>query len=413
MPRLHPTHAALSLSAVSLLILAPFGAHAACSVVPSSVPEQPSQPIPVDNFAGQGSIRTDMAHAARQTTVRSTRASAAAVAPAWSESGPNAVIIVPASVSGSEPGCTADAFGAPMAAQGMNHAREQLAQTQARIAQLRQLRAQRQDARGLRIQAVGGEQSRREGGDPGAGTQALHVERIDVALGGDYRFDDQWVLGGTLSVGAPRMRWDGNASRVNGQSGGLTAYAAYSPTAASFISAAYSVESTHYGLRTDDGYTYKATGINQGLSVSAGYDFQSGAWTLSPYVRADEIGSQIGGFGDDQGSTKGRTGSVTAGTQVQTTVPTSWGLWAPHARVEFTQITGWHIQGNSAAVYAAGNSLLPSPNPLALDRQFGQFGIGASAILTRGLTFFSDYDTGFAQKAVSSWRLTFGLRSEL
>jgi len=33
--------------------------------------------------------------------------------------------------------------------------------------------------------------------------------------------------------------------------------------------------------------------------------------------------------------------------------------------------------------------------------------------MQNGLTLFSDYDQGFAQKGVSSWRFTMGLRTEL
>jgi outer membrane autotransporter protein len=363
--------------------------------------------------ATEVSIKTDMAHDARLSTARSTRASAAAIAPAWSESGPNAVVIVPASVSGSEPACASDTFGAPMTAQALQQARSQLDATQARIAQLRQLRSQRDAAKGLSINATGGTQSRREGGNLEAGTQALHVERLDLNVGGDYRLNDQWAFGGGAGAGHSRMTWDGNTSRLNGDSGNLSAYAVYSPSSASFISAAYSLESTHYGLQTDDGFLHKATGVSQGVSLSAGYDLQRGSWTFSPYLRADDISARIGSFGGEQGGTRGRTGSVTAGAQVQTSVPTSWGVVAPHARLELTQITGWHIQGSSAAVYVAGNSVLPAPNPLDIDRQFGLMGLGASAIMQRGLSLFADYDSGFGQKAVSSWRLTFGLRSEL
>jgi hypothetical protein len=98
---------------------------------------------------------------------------------------------------------------------------------------------------------------------------------------------------------------------------------------------------------------------------------------------------------------------------VQFSIPTQWGLIAPHARLELTRITQWKLSGDSSATYAASVGILPSPSPLAIDRQFGQVGIGASALFQRGMTVFTDYDTGFAQKGVNSWRFTLGLRAEL
>ena len=406
-----------SLVAVSAALTAPFAApvvtHAACSAYVTSTPDLPGDP------SQQGSVTTTLRAATIKGTPSARRSQAAAVPPGWPESEPDAVItegppdtviIVPSSVSGSEPACVSDALGAPIAAQSMRHARDRLIQTQNSLAQLRTLH---QQASGLQFHLTGSDQSRREGGNADAGTLALRVSRVDLNAGADYRINDQWVTGGSIGLGNPRMRWDGNPSRVDGHSGNLTAYGMWSPSSASFVSAAFSMESTHYTLHTEDDAEHATTGVNMGLSVSAGYDFQQGSWTFSPYVRADEVAARIGSFGSENGRTRGRTGSVSAGSQVQTTVPTSWGLIAPHARLEFTQITGWRIQGDSAATYAADISVLPTPNPLVLDRQFGLFGIGASAVLQRGLTLFTDYDTGFAQKAVSTWRLTFGLRSEL
>lgn len=408
----HRTSAA-ALSAASLFLIAPFAAQAACIGYATSAPDTP---VPVG--AGrieEGSVVTDMAHDARLSVARSTRSSAAAIAPAWSESGPNAVIVVPASVSGPEPVCASLPFSAPMAAQSMHLTRAQLDQTQAHIAQLRQLRAQRQQTNGMSLHAQAGEQSRTESGTAAFNTPAsLRSERVDLTVGADYRVNDQWAWGGSLGAGNVGMRWRGDSSRVDGQSGNLTGYAAFSPNESSFISAAYSLESTHYAVAPqDDGYTYRTTGINQGLSLSAGYDIQQGNWTLSPYLRGDAIVSRLGSFGAASGRTKGHSESVSAGAQVQTNVPTSWGLFAPHGRIEMTRITGWHLEGDSAVAYTASGAGLPSPTPLELDRQFGLVGIGASAVLQRGLSLFTDYDSNFAQRAVRSWRLTFGLRSEL
>lgn len=311
--------------------------------------------------------------------------------------------------------CLSDTFGAPLAAQGLNRARGQLAHAQSHLTQLRWAQPTARKT-GLSVYVDGSEQSRREGGSPQAGTQALRVSRVDVNVGADYRHNEHWVAGGAMGLGNPRLRWDGSTSRVDGSSANLTLYGSWSPTPSSYVAAALSTESTHYQLQThtDAGPTRDfTTGTSTGLSLSAGQDHILGSVTVSPYARWDEVRARVGSFGSAQGANKGRSGSFSLGSQVQTSVPTRWGLVLPHARLEFTRITGWRIRGESATAYAASAGLLPSPDPLALDRQLGQLGIGASALFQGGWSVFTDFDTGFAQQGVSSWRFTLGLRTEL
>lgn len=399
------TKHALMPAGIALLayLSTPVATHAACAVV-TSIPTPAPEPV-MTELAAAGRT-TSLAHAAAYTTGGSPETPVIPVTPTL----PVEPVITPSSVSYSDAACVADTFGAPLSAQGLAHTRQHLSQSLGRLSRLRGPKA---SANGLQVYAQADNQARREDGHPDGGYQALRVSRVDVTAGADYRLNERWVAGASVGAGNPRLRWDGSTSRMDGQSGNLTAYGSWSPTAASYVSAAFSVESTHYSLRTEDDVWHATTGVNAGLSLSAGYDIQQGNWSISPYARIDEVSSRIGSFGSEVGSTRGRSGSVSLGTQVQTLVPTSWGVVAPHARVELTQITGWHIQGSSAATYAANAGVLPTPNPLALDRQFGTAGIGAAALLQRGTSLFADYDTSFAQRGVSSWRFTLGLRSEL
>lgn len=310
--------------------------------------------------------------------------------------------------------CLSDAYGAPIVAQGLTHARNHLQQVLNHLDGLRV--PGRRQAAGWSMYAVGGNQSSRQNADAATGASTLRVHRFDMSVGGDYRLNDEWVGGASLGAGNPRMRWSGNPVRVDGRSATLTAYGSWSPTAATYVSAAISAERARYTLQSDDGVTHTRDDTHAhhvGLGLSAGHDFTLGNWTVSPYARVDQIRSQLGHFGSSSSENKGRTGSVSAGSQLQFNVSAPWGVFVPHARLEFTRITQWTLSGNSSATYAASGGLLPSPSPLQLDRQFGQFGIGASALFQRGTTVFTDYDAGFAQRGVSSWRFTLGLRSEL
>lgn len=297
-----------------------------------------------------------------------------------------------------------DTFGAPMVAIGLRQTRQHLQQTlaplQARIASL----PIGQSA----LYGSTGNTQRRDGG--------LHTTRTELSLGGDHRHNAQWVSGAAIGLGNPRMRWS-DGSRLEGSSAVLTGYGSWSPTEPSYVAAALSFETTHYLLRTTDGQGLTqrdfTTGTNLGLSVSAGHELPLGSASLSPYVRVDEIRSRIGNFGYGGPINKGRSGAVSVGSQVQNSFSTRMGVISPHARIEFTQITGWRLQGNSANAYAEGQSALPTNNPLVVDRQFGQLGLGVSAVLQRGLTLFSDYTSGFGEKNVRDWRIALGVRGEL
>lgn len=387
--------------------LTPSEGHAACSANVTSTPD-PAPPI--DDNVAYGGAGNQFASSLPPIQTGRNRLSVQAVGNAVPQAAAATTSI------GDITACPSEAFGAPLAAQGTHHTRESLDNTLRRVAQLRLQPRSADAAVPLNLYALGSDQSRREGGDAPSATSALRVSRVDLTVGADYRFNDQWTAGASVGLGRTRMRYFGEAAKVDGNSGNLTGYGSWSPNAASYIALAISTEKTHYTVRSADDAGIaldRASGTSVGLSLSAGYDLTLGAWTISPYARADEITSRIGALSDAGGSTTGRSGSVSAGSQIQTSIPTSWGLIAPHARLEFTQITGWHMRGASATSYATGSGPLPTPNPWAIDRQYGQFGLGASAILQRGLTLFTDYDSGFAQKQVSSWRFTLGVRSEL
>lgn len=381
-------------------------AQAACNnYLAASVPSAPANEAECQEgsecYFYMGSVRT--------VAMGVNRARAQALADeAVAHDGTSSALSAPAP-SSTNIACLSDAYGAPLVAQGLARTSDHLRQVLNRLEQTRI--PGRAQASGLSMYLLGDSPSQKQ-----TGTATLKVQRVDLTVGSDYRFNDAWVAGASLGWGNPRMRWSDNPIRVDGNSTNLTAYGSWSPTSASYVSAALSTEWSRYTLSSDDGIerTRDDTRARQtGLSLSAGHDFTTGIWTVSPYARVDQVTARLGNFGSTASVNKGRSGAVSAGSQVQFSLPTQWGLFVPHARLEFTRVTQWRLSGDSAATYAASAGILPSPNPLALDRQFGQFGIGASALFQRGVTVFTDYDTGFAQKGVESRRVTLGLRAEL
>ena len=247
------------------------------------------------------------------------------------------------------------------------------------------------------------------------------LSTVALTVGADYRLNERWVVGGSLGLSEPRARWRGIGSRVDshGLMGAL--YASVSPTERSYVSATATAGTTRHQLTTDLGAT-GGTGLveastrshEHGLSLMAGVDVPLNSQvTLAPYARLDMVRSRMQSVHEDQGGLRGRTDSASAGLQAQWAVPQPWGVLAPYARVELTRITRWSVTGDSADAYATANGLLPVPHPIEVDRSYGQWALGMSGVLQRGLSVFADVEQGFGNRGVSQWRFTAGLRTEL
>lgn len=398
----------LAVAATAAAALPPTLAQAACVTYLAA-----SAPIPSDDCGSYGCGQAQLGSLPSVATGLN-RVKAQALGDGSGAGDGNVFALSAPAQSSNNIACLSGAYGAPIVAEGITHVRDHLRQVLNHVEQ-RRINGRSQPA-GLSMYALSGSQSSRQDAIADTAASTLRVHRIDLTVGGDYRLNDQWVGGASLGVGNPRMRWANNPVRVDGSSTNLTAYGSWSPTAASYVSAALSTERSRYTLASDDGVVSTrddTRGSQTGLSLSAGHDFNSGNWTVSPYLRTDHIRSRVGNFNSGASQNRGHSTSVSAGSQLQFVVPTQWGLIVPHARLELTRITQWKLSGDSSTTYAASAGVLPSPSPLQLDRQFGQIGIGASALFQRGTTVFTDYDTGFAQKGVNSWRFTLGLRTEL
>lgn len=321
----------------------------------------------------------------------------------------DALIVGPASIS-TQADCIAVVHGAPLVSQSMTDTRDTLARRSLRWHRIKSL-----GTPGSGPLAVYLEADARARDD--ANNSAVKIDTTGLTVGADYRLNERWVVGGTLGLTRPHARWIGTGSSVKGEATQLSGYASWSPIPEAYVSATTSLEAANYGIHTDLGtgvFTDAIThGHSWGLSLAAGYDIALGSVSLSPYARLDQVRSHIGGFTDSSITTKGRSTALAAGLQANTTLPQSWGVLVPYARVELTQITHWRIQGDSAQAYVSATGALPVPHPIEVDRNYGQFGLGVSGVLQRGLSVFADYDQGFGIQGVSQWRFNLGLRSEL
>lgn len=261
-------------------------------------------------------------------------------------------------------------------------------------------------------------------GDNG-NTGPFRLRSDGLSAGVDYRANDAWVIGGALGYTHSSVSFADSASAQRGNGVNLTAFASFSPSEQFYVSAALSHEQTRFALRRDtanaagDIAEASVQGHGNGLALSAGTDQTFGAWTLSPYVRLEWVRVDLDAF-DESGSADAlsvsqqaaRSASFNVGSSLQTSIPMSWGVLLPQARLEFTHLFGLRDGGAGARLFN-GNATVALPTAGAVDRQFGNAALGLSAITQGGWTVFGEAEFGFAQDGYGSSKLSLGVRHEL
>jgi large repetitive protein len=253
------------------------------------------------------------------------------------------------------------------------------------------------------------------------GESGFKITTNGLTAGADYRLSRKMVLGGALGY----MKSDtGFNAGVGGQDAdglSLTLYGSFEPSPAWYIDTGFSSSRNSFDLRraTSGGATALGStkGSGNGLSLTVGYNYKRGGWLLSPYGRVDTLRVNINEFtetGDtplvvgDQGL---KSTVVTAGGIAQYVMGTSYGVLIPQARLEMQRQTQSSVRSVTARLVGSSVQVVVDPS-LGVDKSFGQFGLGVSAQLRRGISLFADYEQSFGKSSFSEYRASTGLKVE-
>ena len=258
----------------------------------------------------------------------------------------------------------------------------------------------------------------------GTATQAEFRSRTtSLSVGADYRFNDDWVAGGNLGYSNGKVDFSGSSSEQKSKGTQATAYAAWSVTPTTYVSATLSYEANRFELTRDDGaqqLSYsRPKGSGVGLSLSAGRDFVTGPWSIGPYVRWDNVTSRVSAF-DESGSASAvsvgaqriQSNAINAGAQTQLSLPVSWGILLPYVRLELSHRNDKTRQAATATLIN-GNTTLLVPTAADTSGTYGNVALGVAGVNQGGTSWFADYETGVAQKGYRTRRIGLGLRFEL
>jgi outer membrane autotransporter protein len=259
--------------------------------------------------------------------------------------------------------------------------------------------------------------------DVAPGLSAFALRAHTVSWGADRRLGESWAVGGSMALTRTHIAFSGNQSVQQASSDNVTAYGLWSPVSAASVTLSASHERTAFNVRRDGGQGQIAgstpQGAGSGLALSAGYDVMLGAWSLSPFVQADQILTRVDAF-EESGSSdaiavdpqKLRSNTLNVGFNVQFSSAQNWGLLIPYARVELSQRQDRAGGEPRGRLLSDGTALL-IPSPAEGSRRYGSIALGITAVTQRALSAFVDFQSGFGHSGYRAQRFSLGLRSEL
>ena len=247
------------------------------------------------------------------------------------------------------------------------------------------------------------------------GTQTgFKLNSKGITLGTDYRFEGNGVLGAALGLlKADTDLYQGQGSQdAKGYSFSL--YGSYVPVANAYIDGIVNVGRNSYDsqrLQTVGGFATSSTDGNQmALALNAGYAFNQGALTATPYGRIEYIDAKVNGFTENGtnaltvSESRVKATTLSLGGQFSYAISTTWGVLLPNARIEFQHVA----QSNVQNVFVAGSTI-----PVAVlgqDKNFGNFAVGASAVFAKGFSAFFNFEQLFGKDNFSDQKYTLGVR---
>lgn len=268
--------------------------------------------------------------------------------------------------------------------------------------------------------AGGLENARQEATATGPG---FRTKTTGATAGADYRLSKQWVLGAGLAVLDTDTKFTIGAGRQFAKGRSVTVYGSWMPTPSWYLDAAVSIDRSRYELQRDDpvgdAAFARTKGQGKGLTLSAGYDRRSGAWTVSPFARAEVVDVRIQPFEEfgsinslEVGQQHVKSGNFTLGGQLQYNISSGWGIVMPYARLEATRTFEDNTSPVRVRLVGSSTAVLLDESTELRDQSFGNAAIGVSAQMRRGVSLFADAEVGFGQTNYKPWRVNGGMKVE-
>lgn len=253
-----------------------------------------------------------------------------------------------------------------------------------------------------------------------------------VTAGVDYRFTDNFVLGGTFGYNAIKSDFDASRGNLNLDGYSFSLYSTYYNDDF-YLDSIFSGGWNDYDTRRQlqlPGFNQTAKGNTQGndysFNITSGYDFHKQGLTYGPYGRVSYQNIQIDGYQENP-SNPGAPGfgslatidkqnadslQTALGGQLSYAISTSFGVLIPTARAEWV-----HEFNDGSRPLNWRFSSVPTQTSFSnssdgLNRNFANLGAGLSATLAHGTSAFLFYESMVGRNTISEHSINAGVRAE-
>jgi outer membrane autotransporter protein len=176
----------------------------------------------------------------------------------------------------------------------------------------------------------------------------LHFTTSGVSLGADRAFSPELVAGAGVGFSHDSTDIGDNDSHSSGEAYSAALYASYHPATVIHVDALIGYQSLSFDSRrfvTDNGNVVSGSrdGHQWFGSLAAGYDYQRGKLSISPYLRLDLARATLDAYSErgdaiyalDYDQQRVITSTTSPGVRLDYGYQTRWGLVAPRLRLEY------------------------------------------------------------------------------
>jgi outer membrane autotransporter protein len=278
--------------------------------------------------------------------------------------------------------------------------------------------------------------------DPQSLDPGFRYDSYGITAGVDYRLTDSWILGAALGFNRNNTELRQNQGGMDTKGWTLSGYASffkgsawYADAVASFGRNNYDIDRRiSYGIdsltggRTliDQIASASPDGNQQSLALSLGRDFNKGAWTFGPYLRAAYTKIDFDAYSETMSNPTGAGAGLAlsvdsrelkslqgvVGGKLSYAVSTSWGILLPSAQIEWV-----NEFENDPELLVTRFLHDPSETPILIestreDDNFFNLGLGLSGVFASGKSAYLYFEHVAGQDRMSSNSLAIGVRIE-
>lgn len=248
-----------------------------------------------------------------------------------------------------------------------------------------------------------------------------------VTAGLDYRFTDQFVVGGAIGYVGNESDFDASRGAMDVEGYTLALYSTYYQSESIYLDGIISYGWNDFDSSRQIGFlsfNEEASGNTDGtefsISLGGGYDFNRNAFSYGPFARINYINVDIDSYTEHSSTglelvyEEQEVESLTTliGGQLSYAISTSVGVFSPQLRLEWAH----EFKNDSRYINArflydptATNFRLSTDNP---DRNYFNLGVGVSATFAAGKSGYIYYEALLGQEDVERHSLAAGLRIE-